>query len=94
MIKYHMIINVKNPHFIPTARIVRETENPEYSISFKCIRDSIHDCIESFLEKYDSVIKKERFTWDELDSCVTFSKIDTELCPTWEKLYFESDKKI
>lgn len=93
MYKYQIMVNVRNPYYEAPTRAsdnIDDIKHKEYWINFKCIEDSIEKCLDKFFNKYEDLIKKYQISQDELCESMYLTKIDTEICPKWKKLFISN----
>lgn len=90
MIKYHMIINIKNDNYVPPERWFPEMDKmnkKEYYISFKCFGDSMEHCIDQLFEQFRPIIMRYGISSEQIENDASFSKINTEKLPRYEELF-------
>ncbi len=84
MIKYHLMVSVGNPDYDV------ELGNEAYLIVGKFLGDSAADCIDQMFTKFGKVIEKCWIGCGKLQEACVITRIDTTLCPAWEKYFKES----
>lgn len=92
MFKYQMIINIKNPDYIPRDKHSEEDDDMshnEYYINFKCVEDSIDQCLDIFYLYYYKIMHDYNISNQDLIDSMHINKINTKLCPQWADLFFE-----
>lgn len=86
MIKYQVLVHYKNWEYDSL-----DPNSQEYTINFKCVRDTISQCLDVLYRKYNHVMQKENITNNDLADCMMINRIDTEKCPKWEKMFLNID---